>query len=349
MTDAGLGPKDIDAVLVGYATTANHLMPANVLSESLGIRPTTSLGMSVGGATGLAMISHAVALIGAGRASAVLVAAGEDRASGQSGAASTATLSQVGHRTHEVPVGATVPAYYALLASRYLHKYGLKRDALGHLAVQMREHARREPGAHFRTPIDMTDVRSARSIASPLSLLDCCPRSDGGAAIVVTRSPGRTTFARIAGVGHANRHQHLVEADLDSFGAREASQVAFAQAGITVDELAVAGIYDPFTITLALLLEEIGLAEPGRAGACAGSGEFSRTGRLPVNTHGGLLSYGHCGVAGGLAHVVEVARRLRDAPGGRRAGGAGPWGLVHAEGGILSAHVSVVLEGATGG
>jgi len=104
------------------------------------------------------------------------------------------------------------------------------------------------------------------------------------------------------------------------------------------------GIYDSFTITLALLLEEIGLCQPGTAGAEVAAGHFDGTGRLPLNTHGGLLSYGHSGVAGGMAHVVEVITQLRGEAGDRQISRPLRRALVHADGGVLSAHVTAVLE-----
>jgi acetyl-CoA acetyltransferase len=337
LADAGILPADVDAMLVGYATTRNHLMPASLLAEYLGAQPRIALGASAGGATGLAMIAQATHLVEAGAARTVLVAAGEDRASGQSRATSTATLAQVGHPDYEVALGGNVPAYYALLASAYLARYGLGADALAPLAVQMRTHAAGTEGAHLRKPITRDDVRAARIIATPLTLLDCCPVSDGGAAVVVSAEPaGPAAAVRIAGLGQANRHQHLIEADLSDTGGRRSAAEALGQAGLTVADISVAGIYDSFTITLAMLLEEIGFAPPGEAGALAAAGEFSRAGRLPLNTHGGLLSYGHCGVAGGMAHVTEAVGALRQSP-------AGTSGLVHADGGVLSAHVSAVL------
>jgi acetyl-CoA acetyltransferase len=336
LADANLAPAEVDAVLVGYASTLNHLMPANVLAERIGAAPEIAMGVSVGGATGLAMLSHAARLVDSGTARVVLVAAGENRATGQTRATSTATLAQVGHPDYEVPVGANIPAYYALLASAYLARYGLTPDALAPLAVQMRAHASATAGAHFRQPITIADVRASRMIAEPLTLLDCCPVSDGGAAIVVSAHRGDAPAVRISGLGQANRHQHLIEADLNDTGARRAAAQALAAARIQLGDVEVAGIYDSFTITLAMLLEEIGFASPGKAGTLAAEGTFDRTGPLPLNTHGGLLSYGHCGVAGGMAHVIEVVRTLRASAPGRH-------GFVHADGGVLSAHVSVVL------
>src|SRR5215469_7372760 len=126
LADAALDRSDVDGIIAGYATTLRHLMPADVLAERLAIRPAVAFGTSAGGATGLAMLAQAVSLVTAGMAKRVLVVAGEDRASGQSTDTSMAALAQVGHPDYEVPLGATVPAYYALLASCYLSRHGLR-------------------------------------------------------------------------------------------------------------------------------------------------------------------------------------------------------------------------------
>jgi acetyl-CoA acetyltransferase len=349
LLDAEVSARRVDGVLAGYATTVNHLMPANVVAENLGIQPDIAQGLCVGGATGLAMVAQAAVLVDSGAATRVLVVAGEDRASGQSSQTSTDTLAQVGHRTHEVPAGATVPAYYALLASAYLHRHGLDPErGLAPYAVQMRANAARHPGAHFTEPITVADVVSSRAVADPLRLLDCCPVSDGGAAALITRSRLRDRDVEIAGTGQAHLHQHISEADLDDLGARHAALRALTAAEITLSEVDVFGIYDSFTITAALLVEEIGIADPGTCGDSAASGRFAIDGATPINPHGGLLSYGHCGVAGGMAHLAEMVRQLRGEAAGRQVPGRPGHALVHADGGVLSAHVSVVLRAGDG-
>lgn len=343
LTDAAIEPGEVDAVITGYSTVAGHLMPANLFAERFGLRPTTAFGMSVGGATGLAMLAQAVRLVESGAAGHVLVVAGENRASGQSRDTSTAVLAQVGHADHEVPLGGTVPAYYALMASRYLWTHGLRRDALAEIPVQMRNHASRKPGAQFQKPISVTDVLESRPVAEPLHLLDCCPVSDGGAAVVVSRSATSDRSLTIAGTGQAHCHQHLTALDPGNTGAAHAAHRALAEAGLTWEDIDVYGIYDSFSITVALLVEELGLTPAGRAGAYARAGAFETDGRYPMNTHGGLLSYGHCGVGGGMAHVAEVAAQLRHERGASQVGSCRS-GYVHADGGVLSAHVGVVLR-----
>jgi acetyl-CoA acetyltransferase len=340
--DAGIDTAEIDAVVVGYSTVLNHLMPADLFAEGFGIRPAIAHGFSSGGATGLAMLAHAVRLVEAGQARTVLIAAGENRASGASRADSTKALAQVGHAAYEVPLGATIPAYYGLLASRYLWSFGLPDDALAPLPVQMRAHAVGTAGAQFRDPITVDDVLASRMVASPLHLLECCPMSDGGAAFVVTSTPDARSV-EVAGVGEAHRHQHLSLLDMTNTGARVAAERAFAGTGLAPADVEVFGIYDSFSVTVAMILEEVGMVPAGKSGAYARAGAFDVDGRFPMNTHGGLLSYGHCGVGGGMAHVAEVVTQLRGERGPAQVRGASV-GYVHADGGVLSSHVAAVLR-----
>jgi acetyl-CoA acetyltransferase len=130
---------------------------------------------------------------------------------------------------------------------------------------------------------------------------------------------------------------------LSDFGAGRCTQRALADAGRRLEEVEYAAIYDSFTITLTMLLEEIGLAPRGQAGHLAREGHFGLNGKVPLNLHGGLLSYGHCGVAGAMAHLAETHLQMTGRAGARQARQAGV-SLLHADGGVLSSHVSVVLE-----
>ncbi|PIK73622.1 thiolase, partial [Methylobacterium frigidaeris] len=128
-----------------------------------------------------------------------------------------------------------------------------------------------------------------------------------------------------------------------AFGARDSAGRALAQGGVALADIRYAAIYDSFTITLAILLEEIGLAPRGAAGRLAREGHFSPEGAMPLNTHGGLLSYGHCGVGGAMAHLAETVRQMRGEAGPRQVAEP-PLALLHGDGGVLSSHVSLVLE-----
>jgi acetyl-CoA acetyltransferase len=344
LADADLARPAVDGLLCGYSTTMPHLMLANVFAEHYGLAPRYAHAMSAGGATGFMMTMLAHHLVDAGVAEHVLVVAGENRLTGTSRDSAVQTLAQVGHPDYEVPLGATIPAYYALVAARYLHERRLTIDDLAPLAVLMRRHGAMHPGAQFRTPITLEDVRSSKPIAAPLRILDCCSTADGGAAIVVSRAPRAAHSVRVAGAAQAHGHQHVsAAASLTRFPAGDCARRALAQAGLTVRDIEYAGIYDSFTVTLAILLEELGLCGPGEAGATAAAGGFDRDGRVPLNTHGGLLSYGHCGVGGALAHLVEAALQLSGRAGDRQAGRRGT-ALLHGDGGVLSSHCSLVLE-----
>ncbi|WP_060851297.1 MULTISPECIES: thiolase family protein [Methylobacterium] len=344
LADAELERGDIDGLITGYSTTHPHLMLSTVFAEHFGLRPAYAHAVQLGGATGFALVMLAHLLVKAGAARRILVVAGENRLTGQSRDAAIQTLAQVGHPVYEVPLGATIPAYYGLVAARYAHEYG--EQDLAALAVLMRANAARTPGAHLRTPITADEVRASKPIASPLRLLDCCPVSDGGAAFVIARDEPRRRAPRIRGAVQAHTHQHVsAAASLTAFGAGDCTVRALAAAGVALRDIGYAAIYDSFTITLAILLEEIGLAPRGGAGRLAAEGHFDPGGRLPLNTHGGLLSYGHCGVGGAMAHLAETVRQMRGEAGPRQIPPPA-LALLHGDGGVLSSHVSLVLENA---
>ena len=343
LRDAGLERGAIDGLITGYATTLPHMMFANLFAESYGIVPRHCHAVQNGGATGMMMLLLARHLVVAGAAETILVVAGENRLSGQSRDTSIATLAQVGHPALEVPVGANVPAYYALLAARYLEETGASEEDLAELAVLMRRHARAHPGAHLKAAITVEDVMASRPIATPLKLLDCCPISDGACAFVVSRRTDARSVA-ITGWGEGHTHQHVSMAPEDvALGARLSSAEALGRSGLAASECGYLGIYDSFTVTLAMLLEATGFSEAGQAGHDARAGRFSIGGPQPLNTHGGLLSYGHCGPAGGMALVAEAVAQLRGEAGSRQSGRLKN-AFLHGDGGVLSANVSLVLE-----
>ena len=131
--------------------------------------------------------------------------------------------------------------------------------------------------------------------------------------------------------------------DFDRMGAAISLRRASEQSGVAIGDVRYAGIYDSFTITLIMLLEELGLAGRGEAAARVRGGYFSRDGEVPLNTHGGLLSYGHCGVGGAMAHLVETHLQMTGRAGARQVKDASV-ALLHGDGGVLSSHVSMFLE-----
>lgn len=344
--DAGLALSDIDGVLCAYSFTEPHLMLGSVFCEYMGIHPPFCTAIQAGGATACIQLMQAAALVASGQCRHVLCVTGDNRASGLSRDGAVAALAEVGHAQFERPYGISVPASYALVAQRYLHEYGATLEQLAAIAVEHRRHAGLHPQAHKRAPITIDDVMRSRTICSPLRLLDCCLVSDGAAAVVVSAADAaRDTRApvRMLGMGQGHTHEHIVAAPtLTDFGCKDASRRAFAQAGVGPKDIDVALIYDSFTITLLVELESIGFFERGEAGAAALAGELGLGGKLPCNTHGGLLSFGHSGAAGGMFHAVEAVRQLRGEADLRQVKDP-ELAFVHGDGGILSAHCSLVL------
>jgi acetyl-CoA acetyltransferase len=346
LADAQIERKDVDGLLVGYSTTFPHLMLSTVFVEHYGLNPVYAHAVQLGGATGFGMAMLAHHLVASKAARNVLVVAGENRLTGQSRDAAVQALAQVGSPVYEVPLGPTIPAYYGLVASRYMHEHGTTEADLAQLAVLMRRHALMHPGAQFKDAISVESVLASKPIAAPLKLLDCCPVSDGGAAFVVSQAPTNGYRVEITGTGQAHTHQHVTAApSLTQFGAGPSAARAQAAAGISLADVEYAAIYDSFTITLAILLEEVGIAPRAGAGRLAGEGYFDQDGTLPLNTHGGLLSYGHCGCGGAMAHLVETHLQMTGRAGPRQVRKAG-LALLHGDGGVLSSHVSLVLEAA---
>lgn len=344
LADAGLGRSDIDGLVCGYSTTLPHLMLATVFAEHYGLKPAYAHAVQLGGATGFALVMLAHQLIESGAARRVLVVAGENRMTGQSRDSAMQVLAQVGHPVYEVPLGATIPAYYGLVASRYMHEHGSSERDFAELAVAMRRHAQQHDGAQFRDPITVEDVMASRPIAAPLKILDCCPVSDGGCAFVLTAAAEGSNPVRIRSAAQQHNAQHVSAlASLTRVGAGACAARALSEAGRSLADVEFAAIYDSFTITLTMLLEEIGLASRGQAGVLAREGHFDAGGAMPLNTHGGLLSYGHCGVAGAMAHMAEAHLQMTGRAGVRQARRAGV-ALLHGDGGVLSSHVSLVME-----
>lgn len=346
LEDAGLAVSDIDGLLCAYSFTEPHLMLASVFAEYVGMEPAYASAVSMGGVTACMLVMQAAALVEAGYCRHVLVVTGDNRLSGMRGNAVQA-LAEVGNQQYEQPYGMTIPAAYALVAQRYMSEFGVTSEQLAAIAVTMREHAALNPKAHMKAPITVDDVMSSRFIATPLHLLDCCLISDGGAAVVVSAADAAADLKQpridVLGSGQGHTHEYIVAApSLTDYGCKNSAADALGRAGLKQSDIDVVEIYDSFTITLLAELESMGFFERGEAGAAAAAGDLKIGGKLPCNTHGGLLSYGHSGAAGGMFHVVEAVEQLRGSAKGRQVNGA-ELAFVHGDGGILSAHCSIVL------
>ncbi len=164
-------------------------------------------------------------------------------------------------------------------------------------------------------------------------------------ACVISREPTGERQVRVRGCAQAHTHQHVTAAPaLSELGAEIAIAKAKQASGVAISDVRYAAVYDSFTITLAMLLEDLGLAGTRRGGGAGARRLFqSATAQMPLNTHGGLLSYGHCGVGGAMAHLVETHLQMTGRADNRQVRDASV-ALLHGDGGVLSSHVSMFLE-----
>ena len=348
IADAGLAPSDIDGVLTAGCdepTYCEDVAHSAVLCEYMGLRPRFTYSVDLGTPVFAKMVEIAATAITSGRCRTVLIACAEPTVSRASRRGAVEKMASFGHPDFELPWGVSIPAFYALIARRHMHEFGTTPEQLAQVAVTMRRHAGLNPGARFREPISVEDVLESRLIADPLHKLDCCITTDGGGAVVVTSSERARDLRRppvlILGTAQGFSHEHLVAApSLTSFGDAPAS--AFAMAGLDPDDVDVAMLYDNFTISVVLQLEDLGFCTKGEGGAFVEEAGIGLDERLPVNPHGGLLSESHPGRPGGISHLVEAVVQLRDDAGPRQVDGADV-ALVHGVGGIMSNHATAIL------
>jgi acetyl-CoA C-acetyltransferase len=205
---------------------------------------------------------------------------------------------------------------YAMVAMRHMHEYGTTSEQLAWIKVAMSHHAQHNPNAMLREVVDVKQVLASPMIADPLHRLDCCVVSDGGGALIVARpevakklKPPRV---RVRGAGEAPQGQRGGYMDLTSSSAARSGAIAFAEAGVTPADIRYASIYDSFTITVLMQLEDLGFCRKGEGGRFVADGKLvSGAGKLAVNTDGGGLCNNHPANRGGITKVIEAVRQLR--------------------------------------
>ena len=347
VADAGLTLKDIDGLITCNSMAEPHMYHAEMVAEYLQIFPRYCVSAGAGGGTTFSVIYQAACAIAAGMCDTVLISMADSLRTGLTREQAKVMQSSSGHPQFETPYGCTVPGYYALIAQAYMHQYSATSEQFAAVAVSARKHAALNPAAEQQTPITVDDVLNSRLIADPLHLLDCSLVSDGGAAVVLTRAdraedgPHKPVYLLGAGQGHG--HEHISQAaSLTESSAKLSGKRAFDIAGYGPSDMHLAQIYDCFTPVVLIEMEDLGFCEPGQAGEFFESGNASLGGKLPVNTHGGLLSHAHSGNPGSMFALTETIHQLRHNAGTRQVEDA-RLALVHAQGGILSSHCSLVL------
>lgn len=346
--DAGIKKTDVNGLVTAFSLVEHTFMHCTTFADYFGLRPGFFSSVAVGGATAVWMVAEAAMAIASGQADTVLCVRGDNTLSGISSSGMVALIREMCHAEFEYPYGLTTPGGYALAAQRYLHEYNNRPEHLAAVAVSMRKHAAKKENAMNKDPLTIEDVLSSRIIAEPLHKYDCSIISDGGAAFIVTTEDKARELgvdkplAYLWGMGQGYSHQYLTTLqDLDQIynAINHSGQKAFQTAGITTKDVNLAYLYDCFTITVLLTLEGLGFVPKGEAGPFALEGRMELGKDLPVNTNGGLLSQAHLGA---MHHVVEATLQLRGQAGERQSK-KNDIAVVHGNGGIVSAHSTVVL------
>ncbi|MFK7730497.1 MAG: thiolase [Pseudomonadales bacterium] len=345
--DAGLEKEDIDGLITCNSMALPIMYHAEAVAEYMQIFPRYCNSVNTGGGTTFAAIHHAASAIATGMAETIVISMGDSLRSGMTREQAAKTQSSTGHPLYEQVYGQTVPSYYAFIAAAHMAEYGTTQAQYAEIAVAARAHAANNPTAQKRELISVDDVLGSRMIADPLHLLDCSLMSDGGSAVVMTsaeRAKDRPhTPVYLLGVGEGHSHEHISAArSLTTSAAVEAGQRAFAMAGGGVNDIDFAQLYDCFTPTVLIELEDLGFCAKGEGGEFAASGALKPGGSIPVNTHGGLLSHCHPGNPGSMFALTETIQQLRHNCGERQLAKADT-ALVHAQGGIMSSHAAVIL------
>ena len=347
LLDAGIGKDAVDGLVTCNSMAEPHMYHAQAMAEYLGISPNYCVSAGAGGSTTFTVLYQAALAIDAGLCDTVLIAMADSLRTGLSREQAMVMQSSSGHPQFETPYGATVPGYYALIARAYMHRYGATLEHLAAVAVTAREHAVLHPDAQMRAPLTVEDVMASRPIADPLRLLDCSLVSDGGAAVVLTAADRAADHphspVHLLGAGEGHGHEHISQArDLTTSFARHAGERAYTMAGLGPSDMDFVELYDCFTPVVLIELEDLGFCGPGEAGSFVAEGNTRIGGALPMNTHGGLLSHSHPGNPGSMFALTEAVRQLRGDAGERQVHGA-EVALLHAQGGIMSSHCTVIL------
>lgn len=338
--DSGIDKHDIDGLMTTGTFLGDNIRHHMIIGEHLGIHCKTFVDtLRTGGHSYLNGVQVAQWAVESGLCKAVLLLRGDTTLSGvPKGTSMKAYIEYGAHPIEfEVPFGISVPGVYAMVAQRHMHEFGTTSEQLAAIAVACRKHASLNPKAFKRDPITVDDVLNSRMVSTPLHLLDCSPPCDGAGAILVTSLERARDLkakpVRILGTGQAQSYYHLGHLaratgaraeDKKKFGLTRtvqtvAAERAFGMAGLTPADIDVAELYDSFTITVLLQLEDLGFCAKGEGGAFAQNGRLELGGELPVNTHGGLLSFGS---SGGINHIIEAARQMRGEAGACQVEGA---------------------------
>jgi len=325
LTDAGMRMEEIGAFVVANFLGGPNESQLHLNSVVAGLFP----GLNIPGwrveaacASGGVAIHQAVTMLSAYDPILVI---GVERLSGKPGNELTRNIGMAGDVMLDQAQGLNFPATYALVAQRHMQAYGTTTRDFELISLKNHANAQLNPLAHFHHKrVGQTDIDAGATVASPLRLFDCCPVSDGAAAVIISREARDERSVPILGSGVGTDVISLAQReDHTSFAAaKEAARAAYSQAGISAADVDLAEVHDCFTIAEVVAMEDLGLAEPGSAVELIRTGDTAIGGSMPVNPSGGLKAGGHAIGATGVGQVYEAAKQLRGEAGDRQVEGA---------------------------
>jgi acetyl-CoA C-acetyltransferase len=352
LEDAGIPRDDVEALFYGNfmgALAEHQAHQGPLMAEAAGLDcPATRFETAC--ASSGAAVREAVKNVRNGEADVLLVG-GMERMNNMGTAGATEGLAIAADDLHEVAAGVTFPGAYALMARAYFEEYGGTREDLAHIAVKNHANALYNEKAQYNREISVEDVLDAPMVSSPLGLYDACPITDGASAVVVVSDEYADANdidapVRITGTGQGGDKMAL--ADRDSYSrtpaADDAAAEAYADAGITVDDVEVAEVHDCFTIAEVLAIESLGFYEPGEGCGAARRGETTADSDRPVNLSGGLKAKGHPVGATGASQVAEMTKLLRGDHVNSDKVPEATCGVTHNAGGTVASAIVHVLE-----
>ena len=312
--DAGLSKEDID----GYfcSSDAPGLGPLSMI-DYMGLKVRHMDSTETGGSSYVVHVAHAAQAIALGKCNVALVTlAGRPRSEGSSGTQARNYGAAAPDVAYEFPYGMATANGYAMVARRHMHEFGTTSEQLAWIKVAASHHAQYNDHAMLRDVVTVEDVVTSPMISDPLHRLDCCVVSDRGGAVIVAKpeiaKQLNRPLVKILGAGEAPKGQNGGKVDLTTCAAAFSGPAAFAEAGVKPSDIQYASIYDSFTITVLMQLEDLGFCKKGEGGKFVADGNLiSGSGKLPFNTDGGGLCNNHPANRGGMTKVIEAVRQLR--------------------------------------
>lgn len=338
LDDAGIALKDVDGI---FTASAYHFLATLSMSEYLGIKPRVADGTMIGGSSFVGYIQSAMTALSNHQCDVALICYGSNQRSGKKPPLTESNP----HETLYQPRNPITP--FALAAARHMSQFGTTREDLAAIAVAARSWAQLNPDAFSREPLTIADVLSSKMISTPLSVRDCCLVTDGAGALVLTRreETSRSKASspiHVLGTGLDLAHRQISEMDdFTTTGATRSGKQAFAMAGIAPSDVDVVEVYDAFTISTLLFLEDLGFCPKGEGGRFVRDGSIGVGGTLPVNTNGGGLSCCHPGMYG-IFTLIEAVAQLRGIAGARQVNNP-QVALCHGNGGAFLSQATVIL------